>query len=348
MTSADIVRELHVMRPAAPDALRERIRLVASTGHERAPGSPRRPWRALLVALPAAVALAAAAAGTIGLVDPGGERDATRTAVEQTAQADAARSQPAGKAGSESAVTSPPAATSPGGVPAPTVGRAQRVSASLTIRVTDNEALSRATQRALETTRTLGGFVVSVSYATAEEGQASLTLRVPTTRVQDAITRLSSLGTIVAQQVQIDDLQESIDALDRRVTSLRERIARLTAQLTEPGLDADTRAALEARRSAAQRELAQLRADRAAQAGEARLATIQLTLLTEGSGEAVPVSPSRGDRALDRAGEILAWEATAALYALVLVGPLALFALVAWLARRALRRREEERLLAAR
>ena len=107
--------------------------------------------------------------------------------------------------------------------PGPTTGRAQRIGASLTIEVDDTDALSKATQEALQTTRSLGGYVVSVSYATGTDGTASLTLRVPTAKVQDAITRLSSLGTIVAQQVQIDDLQESIDALDKRISGLRER-----------------------------------------------------------------------------------------------------------------------------
>ena len=45
----------------------------------------------------------------------------------------------------------------------------------------------------------------------------------------------------------------------------------------------------------------------------------------------VPPVPSRLDRALDQAGEILAWEASAVLYALVVLGPLALLALAAWL-----------------
>ena len=78
--------------------------------------------------------------------------------------------------------------------------------------------------------------------------------------------------------------------------------------------------------------------------GEARFATIQLQLQTE-QGSAVPPVPSRFDRALDEAVRILAWEATAVLYALVIAGPIALVVLAAWLARRLVRRREDERLL---
>ena len=61
----------------------------------------------------------------------------------------------------------------------------------------------------------------------------------------------------------------------------------------------------------------------------------------------VPATPSRWDDAVDRAVGILAVEAMVVLYALVIVGPLALLALVAWLARRGLRRRQEEQLLSA-
>ena len=61
----------------------------------------------------------------------------------------------------------------------------------------------------------------------------------------------------------------------------------------------------------------------------------------------MPACPSRFDDTVDRAVEILAVEAMVVLYALVVLGPLALLALAAWLARRGLRRREDERLLAA-
>ena len=186
--------------------------------------------------------------------------------------------------------------------------------------------------------------MVSVSYATGTDGTSSLTVRVPTARVQDAITRLSSLGTIVAQQVQIDDLQESIDALGKRIAGLQERIARLTAQIEDPSVDAETRATLAARRSAARAELAALRRDRAGQTAEARMATIQLALVTD-SAAAVPGTPTRFDRMLDQAVEILAWEATVALFALILIGPFVLIGLAAWWGRRALGRRADERLL---
>ena len=228
--------------------------------------------------------------------------------------------------------------------PAPTAGRAQRYSAQLTLSVKNVDALSSATQQALRITRDLGGYLVTASYATSDTGTSSLTLKVPTANVQDAIVRLSGLGKIVSQQVQIDDLQGQVDELTKRETALREQIARLSARLASSELDAETRATLEARRDAARSELAQVRVARAQVNAEARYATIQLGLQTRQSS-VVPAVPSRFDRGVDRAVEILALEAMVVLYTLVLVGPLALILVLAWLVRRGLRRRQDEQLL---
>ena len=72
--------------------------------------------------------------------------------------------------------------------PVPVTGRAQRYVANLTLSVEDTDALSEATQRALSIARDLGGYVVSVQYATGTEGASSLTLRVPSARAGDAVT----------------------------------------------------------------------------------------------------------------------------------------------------------------
>jgi hypothetical protein len=357
MTSADIVRELQAARPAAPHALRARVEAIATAPLAPSTSGRRPPFlarRRLLLALPAAAAVALASAGAIGIV----QSDAPRSTA--VAEGDSLRSSappatvtgPTASVGAEAAQKAAGAGAAGGtatdaATPGPTTGRAQRVTANLTLQVADTDALSQATQSALDTARSLGGYVVSVSYATGEEGTASLTLRVPTERVQDAITRLSGLGTILAQQVQIDDLQESIDAMSRRIATLRERIARISAQLTDTSLDAETRATLEARRRAARDELAALTTNRAAQKAEARLATIQLQLVTEQAGSVVPGSPSRIDRAIDRAVEVLAWEGIAVLFGLVVLGPFVLLGAGVWGVQRLARRREHERLLGA-
>lgn len=342
MNSADLTRELRATRPVARDALRERVRAIAATQPQRrrSPFARLSPRRLVLVAVPAAAVIVAAVAGVTALVDSEqGQRLADTPLASESATVAQDALAPVEKAAAGGAAATKTA-------PAPAQDRAQRYAAQLTIAVKDNDALSKATQSALATARRLGGYVVSVQYATAETGAASMTLRVPTPRVQDALVSLSGLGTIEAQQVQIDDLQGQVDELGKREAALRERIARLSARIAAPGTDAETKATLVARRDAARSELAQVRAQSTQVTGEARFATIQLQLQTE-QGSAVPPAPSRFDGALDQAVHVLVWEGVAVLYALVVAGPIALVALLAWLARRLVRRREDERLLQA-
>ena len=351
MTSAELITALQASRPVAADTLRDRVRAIAAAEPVQRP-SPfaRLPrislGRFALVAVSATAVVLLGTAGVVGLLDSGSqpqiESSATRElraqATTTTPSADATTA-PQLKAGA------PPAAAD-ATAPTPTTGRATRYSAQLTLAVKDVDGLSAATQKALQITRDLGGYVVSVSYATSDTGVSSLTLRVPTANVQDALVRLTELGKIVSQQVQIDDLQAQVDELTKRETALRGQIARLSARLADPDLDAQTRATLEARRDAARAELARVRTTRAQVNAEARYATIQLTLQTPQSAAVVPV-PSRWDDAVGRAGEILVAEATIVLYALVVVGPFALLAMLVWLGRRGLRKRQDAHLLSA-
>ena len=353
MTSAELITELQATRPAADGALRDRVRAIAAAEPVRRSSPFARlprysPRRFALVALPATAAVLVAVAGVAGLLDsgaqPGGAEAVRNDLSSQSATAPGTTTTPAYEiAPSLKAGTGAADAATPG----PTTGRAQRFSAQLTLSVKNIDTLSDATQQALRITRDLGGYLVTASYATADTGVSSLTLKVPTANVQQAIVRLSDLGKIVGQQIQIDDLQGQVDELTKRENALRLQIARLSARLAATDLSAETRATLEARRDTARSELAKVRVASAQVAAEARFATIQLTMQTAQSSAVVPV-PSRFDNAVDRSVEILAVEAMVVLYALVIIGPLALLVLLAWLAQRGLRRRQEEHLLSSR
>src|ERR687891_2132441 len=349
--SPDLIHELRVSRPAAPAELRARVREIAKREVAVAPGLLERlrarvPERRLaLFALPAAVTLALATAGVLGLArsdTPGMEAFS-----EQFSTAD--------KAAPESAVPgaiAPPVTTTLGAAdadrsratPGP-ADRAQRISATLTVEVADSDGVSDAAQKALDLTRRLGGHVVSASVVTGEGANAAITLRVPSARVQEAIVQLSALGDIVSQQVSIEDLQETLDTLERRERSVRAQIAVLVARLESDSLDAETRARLEARLQNLRVELRALRRGQASTRAEARMATIQLTVVTpESSGGVAPVS--RLDRTLARSLDVLVWEGVIALAIAIVAAPFALVALGTWLGRKLYRRREEDRLLA--
>jgi hypothetical protein len=211
--------------------------------------------------------------------------------------------------------------------------------------VPDSEAVGDAAQDVLTLTRSLGGYVVSSNVVTGDEGSAAIVVRVPSDRVQQAIVELSTIGRIVSQQVTIEDLQEELDAMLRRANSVREQIARITARLESETLDDETRAVLGARRRVLRAELRQLRGGIAADRAEARMATIQLAVVTPGQTGAV-APPSRLDRTLDEALNVLLWEGVVALALAIVLAPFALVALAVWLGSRLYRRREEERLLA--
>jgi len=339
MTVNEIVDELRASRPRASDALRLQVLAVASR-----PAAPRpslldrfRGPRRLVLALPVAAGLAVAAAIAVGVTRPepaGREAAAPATTVERLAGT------------SSEAYAGPSADASAGAMkaaPAPTTGRAQRYSATLALGVDDTDALSDATQSALGIVRDLGGFVVSARYATGTEGTSSLTLRVPSARAADAVARLSTLGTILAQDVQIQDLQEA--RASARAGEVQAQLAAVTVQLGQAETAAE-RARLTARRAELRAQLQQLRASRAATTVEARTATIQLELRTE-EGAAVPLPASRIDRALDRALDVLAWEAVVVLAFAVAAAPLALVVAAVWATRRTRRRLEDERLLSS-
>ena len=351
MTSPDLINELKASRPTAPVALRARVREIAAAGTAAAPRRsywPRLSLPVFRVAVPAVVALAIVSAGVLGLANSGGidntfsktgtALDTPSTLPDQLEQAAPTQESLTGRA---AGVGMLPGTT----VIAPDTTRAQRVSATLTVEVPGSDGVSRAAQDALALTRRLGGHVVSANVSTGDEGSAALTLRIPVAKVQDAIVQLSALGRIVSQQVTIDDLQASLDALERRERSVRAQIALVSARLESETLDATTRAQLEARLKTLRSELRQLRRDTAATSAEARMATIQVSVVTPGVLGAVPV-PSRLDRSLDEALNILIWEGVVALAILIVAAPFALVIAVTWIGRSLYRRREDEKLLA--
>jgi hypothetical protein len=346
--SPDLIHELRASRPIAPVGVRETVRELAATQASRRslPRLRLPARRLLLVAVPAAAALAVVSAGAIGLAH---SRD--QTVAVPKAAADAS-SGGAGSGGSR-AQTAPRAApgtralgtgtSNPGYAPTPS--RAQRVSATLTVQVAGSDGVSRAAQDALDLVRSLGGHVVNASVATGADAQASLTMRVPVAKVEQAVVGLSSLGKITSQQVTIDDLQESLDALSRRVASLRSQIVGITARLETQTLDPVTRAELEDRRRSLAGELRELRRSIATTAADSRFATVQLSVVTPAS-LGVVAGQSRLHGTLSAALDALVWEGVVALAVLVVIAPFLLIALAAWLGRRLYRRREADRLLA--
>ena len=116
---------------------------------------------------------------------------------------------------------------------APVPGQLQRFEAELRLRVDDVEALSTATKRAQQIAIQHDGSVASLQYDAPAEGVggAQITLRIPTARVQSAMSQLSQLGTILGQRYGIEDLQVQSDSLQTQIEQTQRRIAQILTQL---------------------------------------------------------------------------------------------------------------------
>jgi Domain of unknown function (DUF4349) len=363
--SPDLAAVLRAETPPTPDRLRERVTRIAAVPPPAPRAIPVR--RILVLGIPTALAASAFGAAAIGLVSSSSPRDEV-AAREQAPpptdlrassgeppesglpplesappvrKAPARRSaRPAPKAAPVPRATSraelraspapfAPAPSEPSG-PAPSRTRAQDVQASLTVLVDGADDLSGTTQRALRATRQLGGYVVNVHYGTPEpsEGTAALRVRIPVSRVQAAIVQFSDLGRILAQQVQISDLQQPLDDLTRRIRRLERRAA-------------DARGAELAR---IRREIAVLRRQRIEIDRRAAFATVELGLTTH-EPEKKEAPPGRLERAIDDATGVLAAELAIGAYALIVAAPVLLLLAAAFAASRAYRRFADQRLL---
>jgi hypothetical protein len=310
--SPELATALREETPIAPPALRERVALIAAT-----PPPPRRTFtlrRTLLWTAPAAAAAASLAVAVVV-----GSITSSRPAapVAQPGTTNLERKFKAERSGQKVPFTQDTASLRRA-LPAPSATRAQDVQADLRVLVADPNDLSSATQRALRTTRRLGGYLVTVDYGTPEptEGTAVLRVRVPVSRVQAAIVQFSSLGQILAQQTQISDLQQRLDELTRQIRRAKGDKARIAA----------------------------LRRERIELNRRAAYATVDLALTTrEPEKKAAP--PSRFDRALDDATGILAAELAIAAYVLIVASPFLVLLAAAFAGSRAYRRYADQRLL---
>jgi Domain of unknown function (DUF4349) len=336
MTSDAILADLRSL-PGAPDRLRERVRSLPEP-------QPRFAWtlpridvrRALLVAAPVVVALGLGAAALNGVLTGGQRTSAQQLTYSRGGEATATtplaveRDARAAKSAPFRALALPPSTT-----------RLNKYNAWLRVRV-DEDRLAKVTTRAMQIARGYGGYVSSVDMNTpGQHGTASLVLRVPVTKVEDAVLRLGQLGEVTAQRVRVQDLQRQANVLQREIVKLQATIAALERKQANGSLTPEERYRLdEAKRSLAAKTKA-----RATTVREGTLATVSMTFFTPQAAAVVPHEPSRLGRTLSNAGDFLLLELSWLLYALIVVGPIALLAAAAVLTARAARRRSDARLL---
>ncbi|WP_217923870.1 DUF4349 domain-containing protein [Miltoncostaea oceani] len=363
-----LVQQTRDLEPGAPDDLRRRVlddaRRAAATGDRPRRGiralDPRR-WigegggdrrRRLLVAAPVVAGIVAVALIAIPALDDGGTGPSGGDAASAGATSDGTRlAVPAAPGAADSAAPAAPGAEADQGAPAPAPERAAapaiatpapgpvpdgtrltNVTVRTRVQVADVDALSRASTSAMRTTRALGGYTASSDYGVPDGGRGTndLVLRIPTTKVDQALAAFGRLGTVIGQDADIVDVTAAVATGDRGVTRAAEALADLRARAAADPADA----ALARRVVRAEAALARAEAAVAAQRERARLAVVSLTLTTEGP-PAAPREEGRFAGPIGDSGDRLAGALAWLLGALVLIGPFALLAaLAAWAAHR--------------
>jgi hypothetical protein len=347
MTSDTILAELRGMR-GAPDTLRERVLALPEPQPRVSWSLPRLDVRRFaLVAAPAVLALGLGAAALHGLRAGGSSPQFAAT--DRTPPALNRELAPGvNHAGGGSAAFGASTALSPKALRAlpPSSTRLNRYEAWLQVRVADDR-LSSATTRAMQIARAYGGYVALVDMNTpGNKGTASLVLRVPVTRVEDAVLRLGKLGEVQAQRVRIQDLTRQANVLRRQIVALQATIAKLERKLAAGGLSPNERLRLQYQLDEAKRTLAQKTKMRASTVREGTLATVSLAFSTPQATAVVPHHPGRLERTARDAGAFLVRELAWLLYAVIVLAPIALLAAALVFGVHTGRRRSEERLLA--
>ena len=367
---AALLADLRGAALRAPDAVRARV-LAARPAPRRSLFAQLPSRRLVFAVVPVALALAVTAAVVHGLTTGSGSgaqpvSEGAPTVVHgavPNAKSPQTFSRARAGAGSTGFAPGAPAATIdsaqatvvPSTVVPSTVapstgsGRLQHTDASLQVRVPDVAHLSAATSAATRIATSLGGYAQSVDYQTPRGGNgiAYIELRVPAQNVQRALSRLAALGTLVSQQVSAKDLEHALQVESEQVAQLRRTVTALERALADPALGDAQRVLLQIKLSESKLALSQRLHARKGTIAAGTTARISLVLGTERS-VVTPVKPrGRTSRMLHSAVGFLGLEAMLALYALIVISPLAVLGGLGWALARARRRRDEQRLLAA-
>jgi hypothetical protein len=340
----ELVRELRALPTAAPQDVRTRVRALGEPAPRRR--FPTLPWRrSLLVLAPVCafgLVLAAVVHGVLNS-SPNHQVAVSGSAGGTEQKPGQERLNPNTQWGTVTTSRDQGLSFLP-----PNPGRRQDYQALMTLRVRDLDALTDRTNEAMRVVRSLGGYVASLQQATAsgKPGQADLVLRVPVGHVEEALVRLSELGTVLDRQLSIVDLEQALRQQQDRILRLKLFIARATEQLKHD-LPADVRLRLQLQLQQARTNLDRATRAHKATLDEAAFSRISLTFTTQKPAAAVSKGGmGRFERAARDAASFLADAGAVILFLLIVLFPVVVLAAAAGLGLRAHRRREERRLLA--
>jgi Domain of unknown function (DUF4349) len=275
--------------------------------------------------------------GSVAGGDGGG--GAVQEVAPGAAQSQAADSGPA-------ALPAPRPATGQGFAPG---RRARKIERTISLELeSPADELAQVADRVTAVTGRFGGFVLSSSLSTGEDGSGGdFELRIPTERLQPALRELSSLATVRSQQQSGRDVtREQVTATDRLQSARAER-ASLLRRLEQAATDEEAEA-LRRRLDLVAGEISGLRGRLRDLRLRTDYAVVNVSLLPAGesSDDGGGGAGASFDDALGDAGDLLVGTAGVLIRILALALPLALLGLIAWLGARIFRRRRRESALA--
>jgi hypothetical protein len=339
------------MAPAFERRLRDELdALSPGRSTARRLRMPRSPWRPALaggaVALAAAIiALVIAApwrsASPLHAVPAGAGRPAVG-ASKGGAAPPAASPMPGARARSavqpEGAVVTPQSPA--GAVAAP--GRVQQLAASVTLS-TSAENVQAISDGVARLTVREEGFVQSSRVQVQQQGQseATLALKLPSTRLSAALAALGKLAPVRAESQSLQDITDAYDAARRRLTDAmaeQRALLRALARATTQGQIDSLRERLSQARSA----IAQARSALRSVTQRASSADVEVTVLGDRHSGGEGLTLHRG---LRDAGRVLLFALSALLIAAAVLVPLALALAALTAGGRAWRRYRRERAL---
>jgi hypothetical protein len=348
-----LVADVAAARPEPSAAFLAALDARVHAGFPREPAASQRdravkqPWHARLrlqhLVAPG-IGLAVAATLVILIATAGGGSSNHESSSSSSGSVAAITRQPAAPETSASAAA-PKSAPSPTAVAPPSSATAQdrkvQRAAELTLTPAPDDVQDTA-DGVVRETQAAGGYVQHSDISTSDGGgSATFTLRIPSARLDDTLSRLSKLAHVGALNQSASDITSAfVSAADQLSDARAERSALLRAlgKATTGRQIASLKARLRDNRS----EIAQRKGALDAQRRRADLATVSVTV--QGTGNATNKGGGAWTPrdALHDAGRVLEIAGGVALIALAVLAPLAILAALALLACRTLQRRRRE------
>lgn len=345
-----IVAEARAQRPEMTSAFAARLdEVAAGDSAQRAPRArTRAAWlRTWSPALGLGAACAVALVVVVGRGDGGGTVVPSRPSAPSGARKSAPPSEPvAGDRASAGTATSGAEALAAPAAPSAVTAPIRRVERSTELALTAPPRELQATaDRVVQVVDRVGGYVQGSQVdATGRGGQATFDLRVPSSRLAEAVAALSRLGHVRSRSDHTQDITALFTSARSRLRDARaERLGLLKALAA-----ADTTTEIEslkARLRIVRGRIASARRDLSSARRRADYTRVSVLLTAErrssGTG-AERTKPWTPGRALRDAGRVLSVAAGVLIVAAAGALPAALLALPALLAARAVRRRRRE------